>query len=335
MATLKDVAEEAGLAVSTVSRIMNNRGYISANARKRVDEAMKKLNYQPNELARSLQKKTTNTIGVIVPHIQHPYFAKVISNLEHQCYLHGYKMMLCNSQGLAEKEKECLEICMSMRVCGVIMCTGGMSLDKFRDLQVPLIAFERYMDAGDASIECDNILGGRLAAELLIKKGCKKLIHLGDIKGEVAMPADDRGIGFQEVCLRYGIDYFNVYTDKKAYKMMDYQEEIKKALLENPNVDGIFANSDIGAAQVLLVCRKLGIKVPEDIKVIGFDDVQISSLTAPQITTIHQPVKEMARIAVQMVEDTINGKMVPSRTILPVELIERESTGYDLNVDLA
>ena len=98
MATLKDVAREAGLTVGTVSRILNNRGYISSNAREKVEEAMKKLNYRPNEVARSLHGKSTNTIGLIVPHIKHPYFAETISNLENQAYKKGYKILLCNSQ---------------------------------------------------------------------------------------------------------------------------------------------------------------------------------------------------------------------------------------------
>ena len=111
MATLKDVAREAGLTVTTVSRVLNNRGYISDNARRRVAEAMKKLNYRPNELARSLQNKNSNMIGVIVPHIRHPYFAEMISNLENESHKRGYKMLLCNSQGRDEKILEYVEMC--------------------------------------------------------------------------------------------------------------------------------------------------------------------------------------------------------------------------------
>ena len=100
MATLKDVARETGLTVTTVSRVLNNRGYISEETREKVYEAMKKLNYRPNEVARSLSKKSTNTIGVIVPHIRHPYFSELISNLENEASKRGYKMILCNSQEL-------------------------------------------------------------------------------------------------------------------------------------------------------------------------------------------------------------------------------------------
>ena len=121
MATLKDVAKETGLTVSTVSRILNNRGYISEDARQRVRDAMQKLDYQPNEVARSLSKKTSNTIGVILPHISHPYFAKVISCLESAADARGYKILLFNSKGRDDKQAKYVEICKSNRVAGVIL----------------------------------------------------------------------------------------------------------------------------------------------------------------------------------------------------------------------
>lgn len=131
MATLKDVAKEAGLTVGTVSRVLNNRGYISDDAREKVNGAMKKLNYHPNEVARSLQGKSTNTIGLIVPHIRHPYFAEMISNIENQAYKKGYRILLCNAQSIEEKEREYIDICTGNRVAGIILCSGTVSVEVF------------------------------------------------------------------------------------------------------------------------------------------------------------------------------------------------------------
>ena len=156
MATLKDVAKETGLTVSTVSRVLNNRGYISEETRKKVYEAMKKLNYRPNEVARSLSKQTTNTIGVIVPHIRHPYFAELISNLESQAYHYDHKILLFNSQEKNEKEWEYMEMCTSNCVAGVILCSGTVGVEKFTGLNVPLITIERYLENGTAEVECDT-----------------------------------------------------------------------------------------------------------------------------------------------------------------------------------
>ena len=174
MATLKDVAKETGLTVTTVSHVLNNRGYISEETRKKVYDAMKKLNYHPNEVARSLSKQSTNTIGVIVPHIRHPYYAELISNLESQAYRHQHKILLFNSQEKNEKEYEYLEMCSSNRVAGIILCSGTVGVNEFQGLNVPLITIERFLENGTGAVECDNIQGGRLAAtavELLVRAG--------------------------------------------------------------------------------------------------------------------------------------------------------------------
>lgn len=325
MATLKDVAQEAGLTVGTVSRVLNNRGYISNNARKKVEDAMKKLNYHPNEVARSLHKKSTNTIGLIVPHIRHPYFAEMISNLENQAYKKGYKILLCNSQSMQEKEKEYINICTSNKVAGIILCSGSVAVETFGGTDVPVITMERFLDNGTASVECDNRQGGALAAEKLIACGCRHLLHVGNI-GTISMPADLRTEGFREVCEKKKIPFTELFTEETQYNSMRYGEMIENALQKYPETDGLFANSDVIAAQTLQICRKLHISVPEQMKIVGFDDVNIASLTTPQLTTIHQPVKEMAEIAVNLLHDSVSGKLVAKRTVLPVYLVERETT---------
>ncbi len=325
MATLKDVAREAGLTVGTVSRILNNRGYISSNAREKVEEAMKKLNYRPNEVARSLHGKSTNTIGLIVPHIKHPYFAETISNLEKQAYKKGYKILLCNSQSIREKEKEYIDICTGNRAAGLILCSGTVDTKMFEQVEIPVITMERFLDNGTACVECDNKQGGELAAQKLIACGCKNLLHIGTI-GTVHMPADMRTEGFREVCQRQGIVFVELSTEEEQYNNMEYDELLESVLRKYPKTDGMFLSSDVMAAQALQICRKLGISVPDQMKIIGFDDVNIASLTTPQLTTIHQPVKEMAEIAVNLLHDAASGKLVPKRTVLPVRLIERETT---------
>lgn len=325
MVTLKDVAKEAGLTVGTVSRVLNNRGYISDDAREKVYSAMKKLNYRPNELARSLQGKGTNTIGLIVPHIRHPYFAEMISNIENQAYKKGYRILLCNSQSIEEKEKEYIDICTGNRVAGIILCSGTVSVAEFDGIHVPVITMERFLDNGTAAVECDNRQGGALAAERLISCGCRHLLHVGNIDS-VSMPADQRTEGFCEVCEKRGIAFSEVFTEKTQYHDMDYDTIIETALLEHPETDGLFVNSDVIAAQALQVCRRLGMPVPSRMKIIGFDDVNIAALTTPQLTTIHQPVVEMAEIAVNLLHDAVSGKVVPKRTVLPVYLVERETT---------
>ncbi|MFA9375973.1 MAG: LacI family DNA-binding transcriptional regulator [Lachnotalea sp.] len=325
MATLKDVAKETNLTVSTVSRVLNNRGYISEETHKRVYDAMKKLNYQPNEVARSLSKQTTNTIGVIVPHIRHPYFAELISNIESAANQRNYRILLFNSKNREEKEVEILEMCTSNRVAGIILCSGTVEMNKFDGINVPLITIERNLEKGTASVECDNLKGGRLAAKHLIDCGCKNLIQISGVCGNY-MPADVREVGFVEVCNEFGIKHQELKTNAMQYNMGEYHELVEAALLDNKEVDGIFASSDLIAAQILQVCAKLKINVPEQLKIVGFDDVLVSSITTPTITTIHQPIKEMSQMAISLLIDASKNKMVPSKTILPVSLVKRETT---------
>jgi len=325
MATIKDVALEAGLTVTTVSRVLNNRGYISENARQKVYDAMKKLNYQPNEMARSLRKKS-NIIGLIVPHIKHPYFAEMISNLEHEAYKNGYRILLCNTQDKEEREQEYVDICKSNRVAGIIIFSGGLSVDAFSGLEIPVITMERSIQSATSSVECDNKAGGELAARKLIECGCRKLLHIGSNAGGESLPADNRARGFIEVCDREGIEHIEITPDIADYSSMDYTKLAEQIFVDYPDVDGIFASSDLIAARIIQTCDRIGKKIPEDLKIIGFDDVLIAQVTSPELTTIHQPIKEMASMAIKMIQNCENGEIVPKQIVLDVKLVERGTT---------
>lgn len=324
MATIKDVAREAGLTVTTVSRVLNNRGYISENARQKVNDAMKKLNYQPNEMTRSLRKKS-NLIGLIVPHIRHPYFAEMISYLEREAYELGYRIMLCNTKDRQEREREYVDICKSNRVAGIIIFSGSVEISTFEELEIPVITMERYLETATASVRCDNKTGGVLAARKLIEAGCKNLIHVGSPQSNPELPADDRARGFVETCEKAGVGYQLIYPDADDDSKLSYADVVEKILKEHSDVDGIFASSDIIAAQIIQGCHAIGKKIPEDLKLIGFDDILVAEITSPQLTTIHQPIKEMASLAMRLIEGASEGEVVPRESVLPVRLVERET----------
>ena len=325
MATLKDVAAKSGVTVTTVSRVLNNRGYISKETREKVYAAMKELNYQPNEIARSLSKQKSNSIGIIVPHIEHPYFARLIRYLERAAADKNYKIILCNSQAKFEKEIDYLEMFQSHRVVGIILCSSSVDIGKFVSLNIPVVSIERPVDVGTTSVECDNYQGGVLAAEHLIASGCKHLVHFSGIENE-EMPADERCKGFVKVCEDKNISHKAVECKEDDYLNMEYHSLIESVLSENPEVDGIFASSDLIAAQVIQVARKMNIQIPTCLKIVGFDDVNIAALTSPAITTIHQPIKEMAQEAINCLIKCAEDNVVPSRIQLPVSLVKRETT---------
>lgn len=328
MATLKDVAKASGLTVGTVSRVLNNRGYISDKTREKVYRVMKELNYQPNEMARSLSKQKNNTIGVILPQIEHPYFAKVLSRLEREAAKQGYRIMLFVSRNKEKREEQCIEMCKSGRVAGVVLCSGSFETEKFRGLDFPLITLERSMDEGTSGVECDNYQGGTLATQHLIDKGCHKLMYIGGMSAgeDIHMPADFREVAFRDTCAKTKTENVVIVIEKQMFDSMEYYEFIREKLIEHPDVDGVFASSDVIGAYVLQACYDLNIEVPGRLKIVGFDDVNIAQFTSPGLTTIHQPVEQMAEQAISAIVQIDAGKVVPTKTVFPVTLVERGTT---------
>ena len=324
MATIKDVAKRVGVTPTTVSRVLNNYGYISEKTRKAVYEAMKELNYQPNEVARSLTKKDTNCIGIVLPSIVHPFFSAVLNSLEYHASLRGYKVMVCNSQENSEKEKEYLGMLDSNRVSGIILCARAGDAAQKLGTSRPIIAFEREASYDVPAVLCDNYQGGVMATERLLNAGCRHLIILGGTK-EIRLPANQRVEAFKDVCKSHGIEGKVFCASEQQFNHQQYEAWIEEILRENTDVDGIFATSDVMAAQVIRVCRRLNLRVPEDISLIGFDDTSIAELTCPAITSIHQPIEQMCDYTVDALVRKLRGEMIPSRIILPVTLIERES----------
>ncbi|WP_320128276.1 LacI family DNA-binding transcriptional regulator [uncultured Sphaerochaeta sp.] len=325
MATLKDVSKETGLSIGTISRVLNSRGYISEETKAKVFQAMKKLNYQPNELARALSKSSSSVIGVIAPSIRHPYFANLVESIEGTAGRAGYQVLLLLSNGKKEKEATLLEQCKKNRVMGIILCSGLFSTSRLKDMDIPVVTIERMREHATASVECDNKQGGKIAAEHLIAKGCKNLLHVAGVQGST-MPADKRSQGFLQVCEKMHVIHHEISFSETMYENMEYHDFFNNLLKTFPQTDGIFCSSDVAAAQFIQVCHSMGIRIPEDIKVIGFDDIPLSRMTSPTLTTIHQPLKEMAEMAFTLLLGAKEGRMGPTSLTLNVTLIQREST---------
>ena len=326
MATLKDVAREAGLSVGTVSRVLNNRGYISKETRASVQEAMARLHYQPNAMARSLSKRSSSMIGVIVPSISHPYFAKVLSCLESAAHEKNYQLLLFCSQGKVSREEEYVSVCSSNRVAGLVLCSGTVKTGKLRDLGFPVVTFERFLNNANAGVECDNYEGGVIAARELIRAGSRKLLCISGA-GEVSMPADARREGFLNVCSENPeVEAKVCLCAPEHLDDLNYAQELGAFLDEMPDTDGIFAGSDVIGMQVIAELAKRGKRVPEDVRIVGYDDVNLSRMTNPQLTTIRQPVPEMARACIDIIVKAARNESYPARTIFHVTLEKRGTT---------
>lgn len=325
MSTLKDVAEKSGVTVTTVSRMLNDRGYVSDKTKKKIKQAMKELNYQPNALARALSLKKSDFIGLIVPSASHMFFCKVIDYVEHYVSKNGYKLLLCNSNLEPKKEIEYFNMLNANKVAGVIIASRTQNIDKNIAIDAPVISIDRIISPTIPSICSDNYQGGVLAAEHLIAKGCKKLVHISG-STNLNMDGNKRYYGFKEVCEKKGIPYVAIDATEEQFLAMHYETIINMIFDNHPDVDGIFTSNDIIAAQVIGICNKRGIKIPNQIKVVGYDNIDLCTLCSPTITTIHQSVKEICQYAVESIIFKTDNKTIPSSVAFPVTLIERETT---------
>lgn len=325
MSTLKDVADKSGVTVTTVSRMLNERGYISAKTKKNIQQAMKELNYQPNEFARSLSKKCSTFIGLIVPSASNMFFSKIIDCTERYAQENGYKLLLCTSNREAQKEMEYFNMLRANKVAGIILASHTAFLDTQIPDGAPVISFDHTVSTKIPTICSDNYQGGMIAARHLIKKGCRKLAHISG-SAKLNSFTNLRYTGFRDVCEKEGIPLVVTDASDDKFISMKYESIINSLLDNNPETDGIFASNDIIAAKVITACKKRNIKVPEEMKVIGYDDIDLCTLFTPSITTIHQPIEEICSQAVKNVILFGQNKIVPTNITLPVKLIEREST---------
>ena len=327
MATLKDVAAKIGVSITTVSRVLNDRGSISEKTKERVFQAMKELDYFPNEMARSLSNRNSHLLGLIVPYINHPFFGMLTDAVEQACYREGYKLLLCASGNSAQREKEHFSMLRANNVAGVMVCSRIEKAEGYLKSDFPLVSIERNI-ADVPSVSCDNYKGGVLAAQELAASGCKHVLLLGNrVKGHM-MPAGLRYMGFEEECARLGLDSRNYYLNDEDLFAEGLPDNLTAIFEGSPQVDGVFATSDVLAAKLVTSLRGLK-ECPERLAVVGFDGVNISEYC--DISTVAQPISQMGAFAVNTLIRRINGEMAPDRTVLPVNFLRRGSSGPGAN----
>lgn len=325
MPNIKDVAERSGVTVTTVSRVLNNRGYISEKTRKKVQKAIEELNYQPNEIARALLKRKSNLIGLIIPDVAHPFFAEISKYIEYYAYRNNYKVLLCNAYQNSKKEESYINMLKRNQVDGIIMGSHTLEISQYLNLNLPIAAIDRFLSEDIPYITSDNYNGGAIATQLLIDKGCNNLAHIsGSLK--LNTPANKRCESFIDIAKKNNKPYVVVETKLNSYNKEEYEKLIYSLFQKYPDIDGIFASSDLIAAYVIQVSNSLGKKIPEDLKIVGYDDTFLASLTVPSLTTIRQPIEKICETAVQIIINQINGAEVAKQNVLPIELIERKTT---------
>lgn len=319
-ATMKDVAKLAGVGVGTVSRVLNN-GSVKATTRKKVEQAIDQLKYERDFYAKGLKTNKSNTVALILPSVWHPFFSEFAFYVENRLAAKNYKLYLCNSSPYPEKEKEYIQMVKQNKVDGLIGITYS-DIDDYVSTNLPFVSFDRYFTEEVIYVTADNSYGSRLAVDELIKRGCTNLGYIGGYQ-EVPNETKNRRKYFEIECREKNITH---HILDLLEPLTDMPNKIKKFMVENPDIDGIFTINDSIAVQVIKVLATMGIRVPEDVQVIGFDGQQISEGSNYFVSTIAQPIKEMAETAVDLLVDVINGKQVEHRTVFPVSFKEGGTT---------
>lgn len=321
---LTDVAKLAQVSPTTVSRVINNYGYISEKTRKKVFSAMKQLNYQPNSLARSLQGKKTRLIGAIVPSLTNPFFAELVSRIEELLNRKDYKLILCNAvQDSSHKEREYLNMLKANQVDGIISGTHNLDITEYQETGLPIVSFDRNLGPDVPVVSSDNYQGGWVATKSLINSGCKKIAFFGNIKGS-NNPTDLRLKGYQDAINEYGLK--EILVPMNFYESANLKKMAFQKLLSQQKIDGAFFTDDFSANLFWQYSRFNHFKDCENIKVIGYDGTSIMRQLNPDLSTIAQPIEEIANLLVDLLIKRINHEeFSDSNYVLPITLIKGNS----------
>jgi LacI family transcriptional regulator, repressor for deo operon, udp, cdd, tsx, nupC, and nupG len=329
MVRIKDVAKLANVSTATVSRVLRNADNVTEETRKRVLEAIEKLNYQPNVLGRYLRRMETETILVVVPDITNPFFSKVLRGIESVAIQNGYQVLLGDTQNNVRLEEEYLNLLRQKQVDGMILLTARIHRDLMEEIskQFPIVLACEYLEGSNIpTVSIDNISSARKATEHLIKLGHRRIAHLSGPMNIIL--SRDRLRGYQQAMMQYELDIDPVLIQEGDFTYeLGYNLTLKLLALEKPPT-AIFAANDEMAIGAIKAIRKLSLRVPDDIAVVGFDDIKIASIFEPNLTTISQPMFEIGEKAMNLLLQLIEGKELDRRQfVLEDQLIVRDSCG--------
>ncbi len=326
--TLKDVAKVAGVSYATVSRALSGSPEIGESTRKRVIKICEEMGYTPNSVARSMVMKRTNIIGLVLTSIDNPYMSEMTAHLEIYARQCGYNLMVCNSSYDRELEKEVFSLLMGRKVDGIIMIpVGSGSYDALKAFtaQVPTVFIgDNMIDLPENYVSVDNTSGMQQATEYLYSLGHRRILYLG--ARDSSMTHKHRLDGYLNTCSKLGIEP-NVLHNSGARSSVQVGYELAKAHFDQPfSETAILCAADTLAIGVIQAAYEKGIRIPEDLSLMGFDNISFSALPPISLTTVNQPKLELAVSALDMLLNRIKRPDAPhTKTILSPSLVIRNS----------
>lgn len=328
--TIKDIAQEAGVSVTTVSRVLNDKPDVSTTTKKKIKKVIDKLGYNPNGIARGLVLKKTNTIGLIIPDISNPYFPEVARGIEDNAKKEGYSVIFCNTDNNKQAEIEAIELLKSKRVDGIILSlsiSNKSQLEKLENDKIPVVQIDRNIPGSKiSSVLINNFLSAYKATMYLIKLGHTKIAH---ITGEMETnTARERLFGYKKALQEAEIEYRVEWVLQGDYSKESGFQQTNELLLMKEKPTAIFAANDLMALGAYEASFHYRLNIPDDISIIGHDNIDMAELIRPGLTTIAQPKYKLGELATQILIDEIEGRSNERQEIiLNPELIIRKSTG--------
>jgi DNA-binding LacI/PurR family transcriptional regulator len=331
--SIYDVAKKAGVGIATVSRVINNSKHVKNSTRAKVQEVIKELDYKPDFFARNLVKKTSRTIGLLIPDIINPVFPEIAKGVSDKAFLSGYTVFLGNTDESIEKEIKLVNQLIDKKVDGIIfisteMCNKGGDYSHYTDLMkknIPTVLINGSIKGTDIPfVRINEQKSGYIATKHMIKKGLRKISFLGG--PENSIPTTDKLKGYKKAFREFNL------TIEKKYIILD-KHEIKNGFKNTTSLlnmeekpEGIITVSDALAIEAIKAARAKNISIPDNLKIIGFDDIKFSSSFSPSITTIAQPKYKMGTLALDMLIHLTEKKVLPERgVVIEPKLILRES----------
>ncbi len=331
--TIHDIAKELNTTASTVSRALQDHPRISKAMKQAIWDLAQKLNYQPNAMASSLRKGKGNTIGVIIPRIDRYFFSSVIRGIEDVAYEAGYNVIISQSYDSKLREKEIVETLVNGKVDGLLVSISfeTKTYEHFQSVisrGIPLIFFDRVPDTMEISkVELDDFAGAFKAVEHLISQGCRRIVHLAGYK-HISIYRN-RFEGYKAALDKYDIPFDESLVFENAITREKGEEAAERIVSMNPRPDGIFCAGDFSAMGVMLKLKDLGIKIPEEVAIIGFANEPYAEIISPSLSSVDQHSKEMGHSVARLFLEQIAGNdapVLPKRIILSPDLYIRQSS---------
>lgn len=334
--TLKEIATTLGISITTVSKALKDYSDVSEKTKKAVKELAENLNYTPNSFAVNLRTKESKTIGLIIPEVTHHFFANIIKAIIAAAEINGYLVIILQSNESLELEKKQVELLINKRVDGILISLSNESnndshIQEIIKRNIPLVMFDKIAKLSNCSkVVIDDQKAGFDATQHLIDKGCKKIAHIrGPLNPQNSI---DRYLGYKKALEKNNIPFDSklVYTCEKVTfeEGLQFTEQLIK---EHPDVDGIFAITDLVAVGAVAYCNEQKINIPQDIKIIGFSNWFMSQVITPKLSTVEQPSHEMGIVAFDLLlEEMIHRReetvFMPKTIELDTQIIIRESS---------